>query len=79
MGWTVDLSRDAESELRRLPRDIRERMERAIDDMERDPFRSNVKALKGPEWKGRYRKKVGPYRIIFVADHQKRPWAYPRF
>jgi mRNA-degrading endonuclease RelE of RelBE toxin-antitoxin system len=25
-----------------------------------------VKALQGPAWKGRLRKKVGPYRIIFM-------------
>jgi mRNA-degrading endonuclease RelE of RelBE toxin-antitoxin system len=26
---------------------------------------SNVKALQGPQWKGRLRKRVGDYRIIF--------------
>jgi hypothetical protein len=26
----------------------------------------NVKALRGVQWKGRLRKKVGPYRIIFI-------------
>src|ERR1035438_9880234 len=26
---------------------------------------SNVKALQGPQWNGRLRKRVGPYRIIF--------------
>jgi hypothetical protein len=31
-----------------------------------DSLWSNVKALQGPEWKGRFRKKVGPYRIIFT-------------
>jgi mRNA-degrading endonuclease RelE of RelBE toxin-antitoxin system len=29
-----------------------------------------VKPLKGPEWKGRYRKRVGPYRIIFTMDRR---------
>ncbi len=72
MAWAVELSREAEKELERLPRDIRERLGRAIDEMETDPFRSNVKALKGHEWKGRYRKKVGSYRIIFTADQQRR-------
>jgi mRNA-degrading endonuclease RelE of RelBE toxin-antitoxin system len=70
MDWTVELSREAEKDLVRLPRDVRERLVRAIDEMEIDPFRSNVKALKGPEWKGRYRKKAGSYRIIFTADRQ---------
>ncbi len=42
-------------------------MERAIDEFEtKDEAQwSNVKALHGPEWKGRLRKKVGAYRIIF--------------
>ena len=72
MAWAVELSREAQKELARLPRDVRERLGRAIDEMESDPFRSNVKALKGPEWEGRYRKKVGPYRIIFRANQQRR-------
>jgi hypothetical protein len=27
---------------------------------------TNIKALQGPQWKGRLRKKVGPYRIIVI-------------
>jgi mRNA-degrading endonuclease RelE of RelBE toxin-antitoxin system len=40
---------------------------RAIDEFEErdDSQWSNIKALQGPEWKGRFRKRVGPYRIIF--------------
>ena len=38
--------------------------------MEENPLMGDVKALKGPEWKGRYRKRVGPYRIIFTVDHK---------
>jgi hypothetical protein len=43
-------------------------MERAIDDFEEkdDSLWSNIKALQGAEWKGRLRKKIGPYRIIFM-------------
>jgi hypothetical protein len=42
-------------------------MERAIDELEAidDSQWSNVKALQGSAWKGRLRKRVGPYRIIF--------------
>jgi mRNA-degrading endonuclease RelE of RelBE toxin-antitoxin system len=67
MNWRVELSREAQEQLSRFPRDIRERMKRAIDEFEqRDESQwSNIKALQGPEWKGRLRKKVGPYRIIF--------------
>ena len=69
MTWVVNLSAAAEKDLRRLPRDRQARIERAIDEMEENPFAGDVKALKGPEWKGRYRKRVGPYRIIFTVDH----------
>ena len=69
MPWRVDLSKDAEKALDRLPRDLHDRLAQAFDELETDPFRSNIKALKGPKWKGRYRKRVGPYRIIFTADH----------
>jgi mRNA-degrading endonuclease RelE of RelBE toxin-antitoxin system len=30
----------------------------------------DVKPLKGPEWKDRFRKHVGAYRIIFTVDHK---------
>ena len=68
MRFRVELSRDAQKQLAQLPRDVRERLERAIDEVEGkdDSQWSNVKALQGPEWKGRMRKTVGPYRIIFM-------------
>jgi mRNA-degrading endonuclease RelE of RelBE toxin-antitoxin system len=68
MRFRVELSDDAQKQLARFPRDVRERMEHAIDELEErdDSQWSNVKALQGREWKGRYRKTVGPYRIIFM-------------
>jgi len=67
MRWRVEVSREAEQQLSKLPRNVRTRMERAIDELEeKDNSQwSNVKALQGPEWKGRFRKRVGDYRIIF--------------
>jgi mRNA-degrading endonuclease RelE of RelBE toxin-antitoxin system len=46
---------------------MQERLERAIDEFEeKDESQwTNIKALRGPEWKGRLRNRVGPYRIIF--------------
>jgi mRNA-degrading endonuclease RelE of RelBE toxin-antitoxin system len=66
--YRVELSTEAQKQLARFPRDVRERIERAIDEFEeKDDSRwSNIKALQGPQWKGRYRKKVGPYRIVFM-------------
>ena len=45
----------------------RQRISRAIDEFEErdDSQWGNIKALQGPEWKGRLRKGVGSYRIIF--------------
>jgi mRNA-degrading endonuclease RelE of RelBE toxin-antitoxin system len=66
--YRVELSSEAERQLSQFPRDAQERIERAIDELEvkDDSQWSNIKALQGDTWKGRLRKKVGPYRIIFV-------------
>ena len=39
-----------------------------LDEMESDPMAGDVIPLKGSERKGRFRKRVGPYRIIFALD-----------
>ena len=67
MRYRVELSTDAQKQLFKFPRDVRERIGHAIDELEAkdDSQWSNVKALQGDAWKGRYRKKLGPYRIIF--------------
>jgi mRNA-degrading endonuclease RelE of RelBE toxin-antitoxin system len=67
MRWRAELSDEAQEQLTQFPRNVRDRIERAIDEFEdKDESQwSNIKALRGPEWKGRFRKRVGPYRIIF--------------
>jgi mRNA-degrading endonuclease RelE of RelBE toxin-antitoxin system len=70
MTWAIELSAAAEKDLKRLPRDRQARIEHAINEMEENPFAGDVRALQGPEWKGRYRKRVGQYRIFFTADHK---------
>jgi len=67
MRWRAEVSKEAQEQLTRFPRKVRDRLARAIDEFEErdDAQWSNVKALQGPEWKGRLRKRVGPYRIIF--------------
>jgi mRNA-degrading endonuclease RelE of RelBE toxin-antitoxin system len=69
MNWAVELSTSAIKELKKLPRDRQAQIERAIDDMESDPLAGDVIPLKGNKWKGRYRKRVGPYRIIFALRY----------
>jgi mRNA-degrading endonuclease RelE of RelBE toxin-antitoxin system len=70
MNWAIDLSPSAVKALKKLPRDRQAQIERAIDEMELDPLAGDVKPLKGPEWKDRYRKRVGSYRIIFSLDRK---------
>ncbi len=70
MNWAVELSASAIKALKRMPRDRQAQIGRAIDEMEADPLAGDVKSLKGPEWKDRYRKRIGPYRIIFTLDRK---------
>jgi mRNA-degrading endonuclease RelE of RelBE toxin-antitoxin system len=80
MRFRVELSRDAQKQLSQFPRDVRERIEHAIDEFEErdDSQWSNIKALQGTDWKGRLRKKVGPYRIIFRNFQSAERWKFPR-
>lgn len=68
MNWAVELSASAIKELKKLPGDRQAQVERSIDEMESDPMAGDVIPLKGSEWKGRFRKRVGSYRIIFQLD-----------
>jgi mRNA-degrading endonuclease RelE of RelBE toxin-antitoxin system len=68
MSWRVELSGSAIKALKKLPRDRQAQIGRAIDEMESDPLAGDVKPLKGSEWKSRYRKRAGAYRIIFTLD-----------
>jgi mRNA-degrading endonuclease RelE of RelBE toxin-antitoxin system len=69
MTWTVRLSRDAARQLRRLPQDQQALIRERLHEMRDDPFRGDVIPLKGRRWQGRYRKRVGRYRIIFAPNH----------
>ena len=68
MRFRVEVSKEAQKQLAGFPRDVRERIKHAIDELEEkdDSQWSNVKALQGARWKGRLRKRVGAYRIIFI-------------
>lgn len=69
MTWRAELSAASERQLTRLPNDAQRRIAQAIDTLEADPFQGNVLPLKGRQWRGRYRKRVGRYRIIFALNH----------
>ncbi len=72
MAWTIRLSSEAAGHLRRLTQDQQEMIAHAIDRMEADPFQGDVEPLKGKKWRGRYRKRVGRYRLVFVPFAQER-------
>jgi len=72
VNWAVELSASAIKELKKLPRDRRAQIQRAIDEMQSDPMAGDVIPLKGADWKGRFRKRVGPYRVIFQLNRKGR-------
>ena len=72
MNWTIHLSMEAIRQLESLPKNYQKLIGNALDRMSLDPFQGNIKALKGKEWKGRYRKAVGRHRIIFTISYEQR-------
>lgn len=72
MNWVCEFTEDAEQDLRRLPKSIQKRVARVLTLMASDPFQGNVKALKGEEWKGVFRRRIGDYRLLFTADGTKK-------
>lgn len=78
MNWVIDLSASAQKDLRSIPVNKQRPLIKAINSMETDPLLGDVKPLKGSAWKGRFRKRVGSYRIIFTIDHQTKVIAISR-
>jgi mRNA-degrading endonuclease RelE of RelBE toxin-antitoxin system len=72
MTWACEIADAAKRDLRNLPKAIQNRVARVIDEMTTDPFRGDVKGLKGDEWRGVFRRRVGDYRILFLPDQKAR-------
>ena len=68
MSWTCRLSKEAAKQLRRLPRDRQRQLSQAVEEMEKDPLRGDVRPIKVGKFKGALRKRVGRYRIIFSLN-----------
>lgn len=64
MTWRIELSEDAEAELRKLDKPVRERIGKFIDRlaMSQDP-REQGKPLQSG-WAGCWRYRVGDYRLV---------------
>ena len=69
MTWSVRLAKEAASQLKQLPPDRQEFILSHLRAMKDDPFSGNVVRLKGKEGKGRFRKRAGRYRLIFIPHH----------
>lgn len=71
-SWKIILAPQAEDQLANLPRKQQQLICKAIERMCEDPFSGDVRALQGKRWKGRYRKRVGQYRLVFIPYHTQR-------
>lgn len=69
MNWVCKFSANAEQDLRCLPKAIQKRVSRVLAQMASDPFQGDVKALRGAEWEGVFRRRIGDYRLLFTTDH----------
>ena len=72
MTWDVRLSKTAAKQLSKAPRNYQDLILERLVEMAEDPFRGDVKPLKGVQWRGRYRKRIGRWRIIFIPYQNER-------
>ena len=68
MSWVCNLTDDARRDLCDLPKAIQRRVARVLQQMQVDPFQGDVKALRGDEWKGVFRRRFGDYRLLFLPN-----------
>jgi len=69
MAYRVVFRRSALRELERLPQPIRHRVATAINLLASDPRPSGAKLLHGSG--GRWRVRVGEYRILYVIEDER--------
>ncbi len=69
--YRVSYLDEAIKELSRLDKPIQRILKEKIDLLARSPevLKNNIKALKG-EYSGKYRLRVGQYRIIYRLEHE---------
>ena len=69
MTWTVIVAKPARKHFARFPAKDQVRIEAALRSMAADPFSGDIVKLEGGA--DRWRRRVGNYRIFFVADVAK--------
>lgn len=68
-AYRIELTRHAERQLRKLPREMQKRVAPAIAGLATDPRPPSVKFLAGgPE---RWRVRVGVYRIVYTIEDDR--------
>ena len=65
----VEVSRTAEKQLRKLPRDVQERVVRRMLLLAEDPFPQGARKLTG--YDDVYRVRVGRYRILYSVSRRR--------
>lgn len=68
MTWACEFTEEAKEDFRSLPKAIQKRVSRVVTQMASDPFQGDVKALKGEEWHGVFRRRIGHYRLLFTVE-----------
>ncbi|MEX2170775.1 MAG: type II toxin-antitoxin system RelE/ParE family toxin [Pirellulales bacterium] len=67
---SVELSREATKAFERASASLQRKLDRCFDQLKVDPRQhSNIKQLKGP-LAGKYRYRVGDYRVIYRINEQ---------
>ena len=68
--WTVVLAGPAKKSLERIATSDRERLHTALKEMAANPFRGDIKYLKGQ--KGKLRRRVGDWRTFFHLEPEQK-------
>jgi mRNA interferase RelE/StbE len=68
MTWGLAITSSAKRQLRRLPAADLEEINRAFSEMRDDPFRGDVKFLRGLD--GALRRRVGDWRILYELNQE---------
>jgi mRNA interferase RelE/StbE len=63
MAWNLQLSGPAQKDFQKLPSNDQARVKAALIAMQNNPFRGDIKRLKGQPTA--WRRRVGSYRIIY--------------
>jgi mRNA interferase RelE/StbE len=69
VSYSLFVESRADRYLAKLPQDVQERLDEAIDGLADDPRPAGSRKLRGREG---YRLRVGDYRVLYAVDHEAR-------